>query len=324
MDYWRCDCPICRYIVKPVLRRLVGELGEQSKEQERQEPVEQVEAGAEKQEQPAKESSQLQELAQRFGAVATPLQQAQEQGEQPVQAQQAQQPQSPPANRAPQGAGQQESSGGQQGGGQEQRVVQVRAEVPKEVIDRIDQLEQEVSKIKTFVKASIEGIKATLVDLRSAMAELSNPFNILRKYADLFFEEGEANKLSTIAAAHIRSPEAPQSSEQGAEHSSKEQEQPMKLDLDTYQKLAAWVDEVLQKVPPKEFSSLIDRYVEIGVIDRRLGEALKKVADIVNELRRHGIDVKAQYAMLAKLLRELTGGEAREGAEELLKLIEGG
>lgn len=319
MDYWRCDCPICRYIVKPVLRRLVGELGEQSKEQERQEPVEQIEAGAEKQEQPAKEPSQLQELAQRFGAVVAPLQQAQEQGEQPAQAQQAQQPQSPPAKQAPQGARQQESSGGQ-----EQRVVQVRAEVPKEVIDRIDQLEQEVSKIKTFVKASIEGIKATLVDLRSAMAELSNPFNILRKYADLFFEEGEANKLNAIAAAHIRSPEAPQSSEQSAEHSSKEQEQPMKLDLDTYQKLAAWVDEVLQKVPPKEFSSLIDRYVEIGVIDRRLGEALKKVADIVNELRRHGIDVKAQYAMLAKLLRELTGGEAREGAEELLKLIEGG
>lgn len=53
------------------------------------------------------------------------------------------------------------------------------------IIERVDSLEKEVSNLKNNVHAMIEGIKATLVDLRAAVAEVSNPFNIMRKYAEL-------------------------------------------------------------------------------------------------------------------------------------------
>jgi len=53
------------------------------------------------------------------------------------------------------------------------------------IIERIEALEDEVQALKTDVASTIEGIKSTLVDLRAAVAEVSNPFNIMRKYAEL-------------------------------------------------------------------------------------------------------------------------------------------
>ena len=195
---WRCQCPICRVLVHKVLNRVYGELS-----------LDNIESITAKQQ--VKPTSTIEELKKKYPVqevkVASLPNQSQEQSQQPSLP-----PSSPNLNVEPQSPPQlisnppspQTSSPttstlqNEESGTEESRedVGKVRVEIPKEVLERIESLENEIDKIKTYVRASIDSVKATLVDLRSAMAELSNPFNILRKYADIFFGAEEQEEKS--------------------------------------------------------------------------------------------------------------------------------
>ncbi len=186
MKEWRCGCPICRVLVYPILKIARTSSAERGKslplehEGASEEQISEISAETEiAQERPyvrikLSEIQQTEPTQTQLPAIPTVPPSMPQQPLQPVQ-QPAPIPQERPSTTESETP---------------QRSVQ--AEVPQQVIERIQQLEEEVSKIKNYVRASIDGIKATLVDLRSAIAELSNPFNILRKYADILFgEEGK-------------------------------------------------------------------------------------------------------------------------------------
>jgi len=179
------------------------------------------------------------------------------------------------------------------------------------------------------------------------MTELSNPFNILRKYADIFFGDEEGRILINESVPQIvqnqsqvstQKKSSPQTSpgpvhpihvQKSVHEESRDQEKKVEgkrksMDLNTYSKLAEWVDLVLKKVPPDELNEIIDNYVEVGIIGKDLGEALKKIVKIVEELRRHGVSVEEQRKVLSKLIENLSQNAALTGRRsDLLNLIEG-
>ena len=323
---WQCNCPICRVLVKRVINRVATNTLTSNTVNIRQVSENREEAPRENQNIPT-----IEELKQRFPVENIKITQEQvQQVTQPV----------PQQNSQTGGEEKKERK-------ENEEKAQVQVEVPKEFVDRIEQLESEVSKIKKYVKASIDGIKAVLVDLRSAMAELSNPFNILRKYADIFFggEEGRilinksvsqlAQNQSQVSTQKIPPPQTspgyvhPTHVQKSAHEESREQEKKVEeerrsMDLNTYSKLAEWVDLVLKKVPPDKLNEIIDNYVEVGIIGKDLGEALKKIVKIVEELRRHGVSVEEQRKVLSKLIENLSQNAALTGRRsDLLNLIEG-
>ncbi len=406
-EVWKCNCPICRLFVHPILRKLAPlKAGGGSKknvaELAKGRPVEVVKLS-----EVNKENQQTQESNPQVTPPPTPTQpptanvgaQGQAAGAPPV---------APP--QAPQAIANQGSGGGseeekKEGEEKEERKQTIEVTVPREVLERIEVLEGEVDKIKKYVKASVEGIKATLVDLRSAMAELSNPFNILRKYADIFLNEEKGGKegggsREGNGSAQNQLPPYPQiipvivpmqqplqsaivsnnqqltSSSRGIGQATVEQsshisnkdrddvgkegttegevgrlskeESRVRITPDLYQKLAQWVSSMLEKVSIDKFMDLIDNYVAVGVIDKGVGEVLKRIASTINDLKSAGLSIDEQAKSLKELLDALgvtkeeiesdvmravrkakeavesSKEEEKDAASELLELISGG
>lgn len=365
-EVWKCNCPICRLFVHPILRKLAppktGGGGKKNvTELAKGRPVEVVKLSEINQ-----ETQQAQENNPQVIPPPTPTPptvNASAQG-QAVGA--------PPATPPPQAPQTAANQGG--GGGSEERKEEEKEEkqtievtVPREVLERIEVLEGEVDKIKKYVKASVEGIKATLVDLRSAMAELSNPFNILRKYADIFLSEEKGGKegggskegngsaqsqlppypqiipvivpmqqpiQSTMVSNNQQLTNASGSSGQSVighplmsskdsvgreggidEDVSKlgKEESRVRITPDLYQKLAQWVNSMLEKVSIDKFMDLIDNYVAVGVIDKDVGEVLKRIASTINDLKSAGLSIDEQAKSLKELLDAL--GVSKEEIE---------
>ncbi len=404
-DVWKCNCPICRLFVHPILRRITpsrlgGKKGKNVAELAKGRPVEVIKL------------SEIENKAQQ-NTEQTPTQQAPPPTPTPPATPQGGAPQAPaPAPPVSTAAPTQQTQQSQEGGGEEEKKEEkeekkqtVEVTVPREVLERIEVLEGEVDKIKKYVKASVEGIKATLVDLRSAMAELSNPFNILRKYADIFLseergggKEGEEKRgngsmqgqvppypqvipvivpmqqpVSTSSNSLVGNNVVNNQAAAGqtpvpgggggatkdvsnnvipstGDESSKEGR--VRITPDLYQKLAQWVNSMLERVSIEKFNDLIDNYVAVGVIDRDVGEVLKRIASTINDLKSAGLSIEEQARSLKELLDALgvtkeqievgvmkavkkakeavEGGEGKEGsserdaASELLELIGGG
>ena len=255
---------------------------------------------------------------------------------------------------------------GEEGENEENSHQNVRVDVPNEVLERINSLEAEIDKIKKYVKLSIDSIKATLIDLRSAMAELSNPFNILRKYADIFFggeeERKEQSSNEPKKTEHQSQPTMPQiipivipspvpvqgnnyrqnqvlnmaqnnnsidtmqktslDGEEKRENTGASQKQEIirgiskKMSIDVYEKLVDWANNVLNRIGQEKFSKLIDYYIDIGLIEEDMGNALKKIVEIVNELRTINIDPKEQVELLRELLSGVNGSKPSGGSKE--------
>jgi len=328
---WRCNCPICRITVHKVLNKVAG--GRLTVKAKAPETVE------------AKPTSEgVAQIPQLSPEMREKV------GNRPVEVVKLtpQSPQPPPTQI------QQTPSTTKAGGEEkkEEKKSQSQAELPPNVVEKINMLESELNKIKKYVKASIDGIKATLVDLRSAMAELSNPFNILRKYADLFSGTEQQQQQTQQPAQNptqvatvvqpsiqpvipvIQYPIVQPMQQQNAENKSAEEEpkkeviqekeerkENARIDYGLYVKLAQWVNKIIDQIPPDMLEKLVDNYIDIGVIDENIGKALKKIIKTVNELRSLGLSIDEQ----AKYLRELVhaiGLSNGEVAEKVLPATE--
>ena len=158
---WPCECPLCRLLVTPMLRFIYRKLVGSHVETKVASTIELPEENAYVDEEAGK--AELLNEEEKAGVMSG------------------------------RGSGEELAKEQEEISGEEERE-EPREEakqytvvkVDEEVLSRVEALEKEVEKVKENVRKSIEYIKATLVDLRAAVAEISNPFNIMRKYAELF------------------------------------------------------------------------------------------------------------------------------------------
>jgi len=342
---WRCDCPICRLIVYPIIRRIsstskvVGK--EESKEFKTSKSIEELTKGR-----PA-EIIKLSDIGQQEIPQGQEVATVASSGTGSVEQQASLQPitfpstdlQSQRTETQQEQQYQEQSSSMEDKGGGKPGV-----DVPKDLYERLDGLESEIDKIKKYVKASIDGIKATLVDLRSAMAELSNPFNILRKYADILLTpEGKSEKERSnvkeqqyiqpqivpivVPLAQGTTIQSGQLQQQGREDAGVEPKEEgesartkgerlkegvdektrekININPDVYERLVLWINSLLNKIPLEGVNKLIDNYVLTGIIDKDMGKTLKTMAKTINELKSIGLDIKEQAKYLRELLNAL-------------------
>ena len=369
-DIWPCNCPICRVLVKPLVSIIARRSNLGYSFSTRVGITEPGEGMANMEN--SKDGSiqinnpDLRELAQRYPVKVAKVSSGQSESlqppiENPILANQTSQLQPNPQEF--ESIAQEQT---EEGENEEYSPQKIQVEVPKEVLERINSLEAEVDKMKKYVKQSIDSIKATLIDLRSAMAELSNPFNILRKYADIFFgseEEGkERSNKELKETEHQTQPVSPQiipiivpspvpiqgnnyqqdqvlnmvqnststtvtqtansGQEETGESSGTTRKQGMtrgnskKISIDVYEKLVDWANNVLNRIGRDKFSKLIDYYTDIGLIEEDMGNALKKIVEIVNELRSANIDPKEQVELLRELLSGVNGSKPSTASTE--------
>ncbi len=327
-NIWRCNCPICRITVHKVLNKVAGNRVVSTGVAERSHETSVVK----------EQTSELSpELREKIGnrpveiVKLTP---------QPTSTQTPQPQQSTVAESKKEEKKEEEKRA--------EKKPQVQTELPPNIVEKINMLETEINKIKKYVRASVDGIKATLIDLRSAMAELSNPFNILRKYADLFSSTEQQTQtqqntpqssiqsqpmvqpiipviqypiVQPASSQQNQSTEKPEDREEEKREEEKEESKNTRIDYSLYVKLAQWVNKIVDQVPPDVLEKLVDNYVDVGVIDENVGKALKKIIKTVNELRTLGLNVEEQAKFLKELVHTL-GLSNREVAEKVLPATE--
>ncbi|OYT48303.1 MAG: hypothetical protein B6U85_02905 [Desulfurococcales archaeon ex4484_42] len=342
---WRCDCPICRLIVYPIIRRISSASKvvskEESKEFKTSKSIEELTKGR-----PA-EIVKLSDIEQQEIPQGQSVATVASAGTESIEQQASLQPIAFPTTdlQSQRTETQQEQQYQEQSSSMEDKERgESNVNVPKDLYERLDSLESEIDKIKKYVKASIDGIKATLVDLRSAMAELSNPFNILRKYADILLTpEGKSEKegsnvkeqqyiqpqivpivVPLAQGTTIQSGQLQQQGRENVEVKPKEEgesartkgeslkeeideetREKININPDVYERLVLWINSLLNKIPLEGINKLIDNYVLTGIIDKDMGRTLKTMAKTINELKSIGLDIKEQAKYLRELLKAL-------------------
>jgi len=243
---------------------------------------------------------------------------------------------------------------------EKEEVKQVQVQIPPEIVEKISSLENEVTEIKKYIKTSVEGIKATLIDLRSAVAEIDNPFNILRKYGKALLGEEHVEESSqrnvqnmgvnaqppVLPVAHyaslhqtvktVENTKVGESIEEKHEKSEEVVKKEGKINFNLYIRLVEWVNKITEHVPPDVLEKLISSYVEIGVIDESIGNVLRKIVKTVNELKSLNLNIDEQAKYLHELIQALglTNGDIAQKvipaakkteekmAQELLELMD--
>ncbi len=346
-NIWRCNCPVCRLMVHRIVNRVayssVKEGGKQSHKKKTSNVAANIQSN----------TQQSLQLSKEFREKI---------GNRPAEIVKL----TPPSPTPQKESIVKKSESKNQKKEQLAKRIQQQIQLPSVVTERLDLLEKEINKIKKYVRASIDGIKATLVDLRSAMAELSNPFNILRKYADLLPGTEKRASETQENTRHLTSQQPalqpvipviqyppivqsmPQQEQQRKqereevkekiEKQEKDKENEARIDYELYVKLAQWVNKIIEQIPPDVLEKLVNNYVDIGVIDKRIGDALKKIIKTASELKSLGLSVDEQAKYLRDLVYALglSNGEVVEkvlpatektgedAAKELLDLIDKG
>ncbi|MET1101014.1 MAG: hypothetical protein ABWW69_00835 [Pyrodictiaceae archaeon] len=179
MPQWRCNCPVCRLFVHPVLRRFERREEERLEEKEGRE-----ETGVE-----------------RFAPLAVPVDNS-GRGE----AEAAGSPISPEASVAPQPLITEEvidnlASKIAEG------VREAIESSNKVLVERLDQVEESVGRLRKELQSLTDSLQNIIVELRDAISELSNPFGALRGGSSDFsalalnVDGGRVRKLSMLVSS---------------------------------------------------------------------------------------------------------------------------
>jgi len=216
-------------------------------------------------------------------------------------------------------------------------VSRVVEEVDRRVSSRIDGVERELEGVKSSFSGVAEELRNAIIEVRSAVSELANPFNFMRKYAEIVDDSGKLLQLlgqqntqstsSQQVSPNLLAPLASQlplsddvrmllSSILAQQRASPRQPSPFARIL----RLIKWVDEHLTGIPREIIDELTAFAVASGLIGEKERGLLISAISFVENMRKRGIRIREQLIMLYTVVKML-GIEDREADGEILKMI---
>jgi len=209
------------------------------------------------------------------------------------------------------------------------RVAEVLREELKSLVEgRIQPVERSVEEVKEGLKSFVEEVRTALVELRSSITESSNPFNVLKKYAEVFDED--ARKLLQL----LTSGRAGATQQLPPEYAAKAGEildflrglgvQPQigqqVSPLGRFVKIVKWVAKNFSEAPREAVESVLRVLIDVGVLSEADAKLFMRAYELVEEAEKRGEqveDVLLRMYSVAKLL----GVSDAEADAELLELL---
>jgi len=81
------------------------------------------------------------------------------------------------------------------------------------------------------------------------------------------------------------------------------------LDLTSLRDISLWLNKVLNMVGLSKLEKLIDSYVEAGILNETLGNALRSMALVVDSLRNENVRPEVQAQIIIELLTLIKCGK---------------
>ena len=217
-----------------------------------------------------------------------------------------------------------------------EHVVQLTDLKFKEFSSRVNGLEEEVKRIREDVVKNIDEVKNALVEIRSAVAEAMNPFNILRTYTDQSSAE-DFSRENQIIENFEKSIKRSLRSDLTKHTETSRQMTPAsledllqipgwaafkgyrKLGLSGLIRLVKWVDEMLDKAPREVVEDIVRFMRSVNAIDGEDERIVLSVIDFVYSAKRLGLSVNDQIIYIYNLAKVFKL-EDKEADEELSRL----
>lgn len=217
-------------------------------------------------------------------------------------------------------------------------VSKVVEEVDRRISSRIDSVERELEGVKSSFGGVVEELRNAIIEVRSAVSELANPFNFMRKYAEIVDDSGKL--LQLLGQQNIQSTSsqqvspnllAPIASQLPLSDDIKmllssiltQQRTPSSLQSSPFARilrLIKWVDEHLTGLPREVVDELTAFAVASGLIGEKERGLLLSAINFVESMRKRGVRIREQLIMLYTIIKML-GVEDREADSEILKII---
>lgn len=165
-----------------------------------------------------------------------------------------------------------------------EEVAEVK--VPQEVIERFERLEEEISRLRKELSELSESMKAVMVEVKEAITEGSNPFNVLR-------EKPSSGKSGS-----------------GSQRNGKKSLSASFPNLLKTVNLLKIVYKMLDEVGKEQTMLILKGYVDVGVIDEDVGEVLIKLVELADAMRSKGLTLEKQLPHVFALFRALSTGDS--------------
>ncbi|HIQ03001.1 MAG TPA: hypothetical protein EYH40_01115 [Desulfurococcales archaeon] len=266
---WKCNCPLCRIIIHPIIRTIESKYGG-SASYLTQKPATTPETEL------PEFPEEVKLMMQRPREETSGKKASEEQEELPIIPSAPQTPnthtvQSNQASIAPKET--------------ELTPTQVKVEVPRELVERIDQLEEEIGKLRKELSTINESLKSVVLEFKEALAEASSPFNVLKapKTVELNMKGvNDREKTGTLGSnpGYVGNSQLPPSK---------------------FIDLLILALNMLERMDRKQAISLIKGYIDTGVLERNAGEALIKIVELANYMKSQGISIEDQISFLYTL-----------------------
>lgn len=265
MSIWTCNCPLCRVLVRPILRLLAPDQRRDhaqnpSKQQvivEKREERETIDVKRQEETDLGKknmlEGSKVREREQRKEAQVENIETKQQKKDTIQQIEHNMQRQPTQSIVGPMQP-------------QQPKQEEVKPVVPKEVKEKIEKLERELGELRSELKEALESISEALIDVRAAVVENVNPF---------LTTNGDKQMLDMLAS---------------------------NVDIDNIVELIKVLNEELDKFNLDALVELIDSLAESGSISEANARILKALVKTVSEMKRRGVSVDEQVRLITLLL----------------------
>lgn len=265
MSIWACNCPLCRVLVRPILRLLAPDQRRDhaqnpSKQQvivEKREERETIDVKRQEETDLGKknmlEGSKVREREQRKEAQVENIETKQQKKDTIQQIEHNMQRQATQSIVGPMQP-------------QQPKQEEVKPVVPKEVKEKIEKLERELGELRSELKEALESISEALIDVRAAVVENVNPF---------LTTNGDKQMLDMLAS---------------------------NVDIDNIVELIKVLNEELDKFNLDALVELIDSLAESGSISEANARILKALVKTVSEMKRRGVSVDEQVRLITLLL----------------------
>lgn len=157
------------------------------------------------------------------------------------------------------------------------KQVEVVGEVriPKEVIERFEQIEEEIGKLRKELSTLSESMKTVLIEVKEAISEVSNPFNVLRERSD------------------------------GSKDGNGSRRDGRKIQPSTFLNLLKVAYKMLDEIGKEETVLILKGYADVGVVDEHVGEVLIKLVELADAMKSKGLTVEKQIPYIYSLLKTL-------------------
>ncbi|MCS7108963.1 MAG: hypothetical protein NZ911_06170 [Sulfolobales archaeon] len=167
--------------------------------------------------------------------------------------------------------------------GQQPPVVEVK--IPQELIDRINQLDAELSSLKKEMTSLSDTFKSAVIEFKEAIAEISSPFNMLRsadhRNGNGNGKNGNGRKLSLDSGTYSS------------------------ITPTSFLELLRIIYSMLGKMSKEQALILIDGYVKVGLVNSEVGKALMGVVELADNMRRSGLSLEDQLPYLYGIISAL-------------------